>query len=135
MPNSGTVRLAPVTNMRETWRTIAVFSASGPTMKPGVSQSETIGGLPIRHGALEIGQVFLRNARRLLLVLDEDVDDAIGRLERDRTDLGRMIDAEAAAFDHGGAAHADRGVLGGDDDIAASEHRGIAGEAIAGDDS
>ena len=29
--------------MRQTWRTSAVFSASGPTMKPGVSQSETIG--------------------------------------------------------------------------------------------
>ena len=46
-----------------------------------------------------------------------------------------MIDAEAAALDHGGAAHADRGVLGGDDDVAAAEHRGIAGEAIAGDDA
>jgi hypothetical protein len=45
MPNSGTVRLAPVTNMRETWRTIAVFSASGPTMKPGVSHSASTGNL------------------------------------------------------------------------------------------
>src|SRR5229473_6780252 len=43
MPNSGTVMLAPVTNIRATWRTIAVFSASGPTMKPGVSHSDTIG--------------------------------------------------------------------------------------------
>src|SRR6266511_4476778 len=43
MPNSGTVRLAPVTNIRATWRTIAVFSASGPTMKPGVSHSDSSG--------------------------------------------------------------------------------------------
>ena len=30
------------------------------------------------HRALEIGQVFLRGRRRLLLVLDQDVDDAVG---------------------------------------------------------
>ena len=29
--------------MRQTWRTSAVFSASGPTMKPGVSHSDRIG--------------------------------------------------------------------------------------------
>ena len=46
-----------------------------------------------------------------------------------------MIDAEAAALDHRGAAHADRGVLRGDDDVAAAEHRGVAGKAIAGDDA
>jgi glucose/arabinose dehydrogenase len=34
---SGTVRLAPVTNLRATCHTIAAISASGPTMKPGVS--------------------------------------------------------------------------------------------------
>ena len=46
-----------------------------------------------------------------------------------------MIDAEAAALDHRRAAHADRGVLGGDDDVAAAEQRGVAGEAVAGDDA
>ena len=74
----------------------------------------------------------MRRAGRLLLVLDEDVDDAVRRLERHRPDLGRMIDAEPAAFDHRRPAHADRGVLGRDDHIAAAEHRGIAGKAIAG---
>ena len=32
---NGTVRVAAVTNMREVWRTVAVCSESGPTMKPG----------------------------------------------------------------------------------------------------
>ena len=99
------------------------------------AQQALVRRLPVRHRALEIGEIFLRDRRRLLLVLDEDIDDAVRRLERDRADLGRMIDAEPAAFDHGGAAHADRGVLGGDDDVAAAEHRGVAGKAIAGDDA
>ena len=69
------------------------------------------------------------------LVLDQDVDDAVRRLERHRAHFGRMIDAEAAALDHCGAAHADRGILRRDDDVAAAEHRGIAGKAIAGNDA
>ena len=104
-----------------------------PVLRDRAAQQALVGGLPLRHRALEIGQVFLRGARRLLLVLDQDVDDAVRRLERHRADLGRMIDAEPAALDHRRAAHADRGVLGRDDDVAAAEHRGVAGEAIAGD--
>lgn len=40
---SGTVSRAPVTNMRPNRRTAASFSDSGPTMNPGVSQSEITG--------------------------------------------------------------------------------------------
>ncbi|MGY4467347.1 ribosomal protein L11 [Bradyrhizobium sp. LB9.1b] len=58
-----------------------------------------------------------------------------GDWNENRADFGRVIDAEPAALDHGRAAHADRGVLGGDDHVAATEHRGIAGETIARDDS
>ena len=201
MPNSGTVRLAPVTNIRATWRTIAVFSASGPTMKPGVSHSDSdrdvegvaelhearglvagrrvdraaemlwivgdqaerlaldadeggdhadaeiaadfehralvgeqidhgadvvdaqavfrdrppqqalVRRLPVGDRALKVRQIFLRRGRRFRLVLDQDVDDAVRRLERHRPDFGRMVDAEPAALDHRRAAHADRGVL------------------------
>ena len=39
----GTVMFAAVTNIREKWRTVAVRSASGPTMKPGVSQRDSTG--------------------------------------------------------------------------------------------
>ncbi len=38
---SGTVRRAPAMNIAPKRRTVAVFSASGPTMNPGVSQSDT----------------------------------------------------------------------------------------------
>ena len=38
MVKKGTDRLAPTRNMRLEWRTSAVFSISGPTMMPGVSQ-------------------------------------------------------------------------------------------------
>lgn len=40
---SGTVRAAPATSSLDARRTSAVASWSGPTMKPGVSTSETIG--------------------------------------------------------------------------------------------
>ena len=39
----GTVSDAPTTNIRDTWRTRAVSSASGPTMNPGVSHSDSTG--------------------------------------------------------------------------------------------
>ena len=45
----GTVSDAPTTNMRLTWRTSAVSSASGPTMKPGVSHSERTGSPKASH--------------------------------------------------------------------------------------
>ena len=41
--SSGTRSDPPATNRREQWRTSAVASASGPTIIPGVSISETIG--------------------------------------------------------------------------------------------
>ena len=41
--NRGTVRFAPMTNSREQCRISPVFSASGPTMFPGVSDRDRIG--------------------------------------------------------------------------------------------
>src|ERR1700691_1502622 len=46
---NGTVSEAPTTNMRLTWRTRAVSSASGPTMKPGVSHRDRIGSPNASH--------------------------------------------------------------------------------------
>ena len=43
--------------------------------------------------------------------------------------------AQAAAGDHGGSAHADVGVLGGDDHVAAAEQCGVSGEASARGDA
>jgi hypothetical protein len=73
--------------------------------------------------------------RRLHLVGDDQVDDAVRRLHRrHRADrVGRDL-AEAAAGDHRRPAHPQRGVLGGDDQVgAAGDHR-VAGEAAAVDD-
>ena len=45
------------------------------------------------------------------------------------------MDSEAAALDHRRAAHPDARVLGGDDDVAAAQQRGVAGEAEARGDA
>ena len=55
MVKKGTVRLAPTTKRRLTWRTSAVFSASGPTIMPGVSQS-------IRSGRSKASQSCMKRA-------------------------------------------------------------------------
>lgn len=46
---TGTVNRAPATNIAPKRRTMAVRSAAGPTMKPGVSASETTGSRPASH--------------------------------------------------------------------------------------
>ena len=46
---TGTVRFAPVTNSRAKWRTVAVLSASGPTMNPGVSHRNSTGRSNASH--------------------------------------------------------------------------------------
>ena len=56
-------------------------------------------------------------------------------LHVDRADLGGPEHTEPAALDHRRAAHPDVRVLGGDHDVAASEDRGVAGEAVAGVDA
>ena len=69
------------------------------------------------------------------LVLDQDVDHAVGLLHVHRADVLRAEHAKPAALDHRRAAHADVGALGGDDHVAAAQHRGVAGEAAAGGDA
>ena len=66
---------------------------------------------------------------------DAQIDHAVGRLHRQRPDFVGCHAAQAAAFDHRRAAHADARALGGDDHIAASEHRRVAGKAAAGHDA
>ncbi|MNT42651.1 hypothetical protein D3C72_1790810 [compost metagenome] len=50
---NGTRSLAPATNMRDTWRTWARASTSGPTMKPGVSINDTIGSPCALHTCMK----------------------------------------------------------------------------------
>ena len=47
------MRVAAVTNMREVWRTVAVCSESGPTMKPGVSTSDSSGTPNASHSCMK----------------------------------------------------------------------------------
>ena len=49
---NGTRRLAPLTNIRLTCRTSAVFSASGPTMNPGVSHRNSSGRSNAPHSCM-----------------------------------------------------------------------------------
>ena len=100
------------------------------------SQRRRVGGLPWRRcgpGRTRDSGEPTRDA--FGLVADEDVDHAGARLHVARADLLGLEDAEAAAFDHRRPAHADRAVARRDDDVAAAEQRGVAGEAAAGDDA
>ena len=50
---TGTRSCAPTTNIRLTWRTWPRLSISGPTMKPGVSMSETSGSACASHSCMK----------------------------------------------------------------------------------
>ena len=50
---NGTVSDEPTTNIRLTWRTSAVSSASGPTMNPGVSQRDSSGSPNASHSCMK----------------------------------------------------------------------------------
>src|SRR5579875_3275262 len=202
----GTCSAAPASSRREAWRTRPPCSAAGPTMKPGVSISESTGMpkllqssrkraplsdallvrapaicmvlLAIRpiarphatqrdcklrrvallqegdrarvadrlddgrnlvgasltlgdrrtqrllrgllaggHGALEVGEQALGRRDRLALILNRDIDDAVGALHGEWTDLLRRHLAEAAAGDHRRPAHAEMAALRRDDQV------------------
>ena len=91
--------------------------------------------VPVAHASLEVGEVLLRGGDGFGLVFDGDIGDAVGGLHVHRADLLGEEDAEAAAFDHRRAAHADVRVGGGDDDVAAAQQGGVPGEAAARNDA
>ena len=78
-----------------------------PVFRHDVPQPALVVRLPCRDRPLEVRQIFLRRIDRGEFVLHQDIDDAIGHLERHRADFLGRVDAQAAAFDHRGAAHAD----------------------------
>ena len=83
---------------------------------------------------LEVREQTFGHRDGFCLVGDDDVDHAVGLLHADRADLVGMHVAESAAGDHRRPAHADRGVLGGDDQIRRTRDHGVAREAAALDD-
>ena len=90
---------------------------------------------PPRDVALEVRQVVAGRLDGFLLIGAEDIDHPVRHLHRDRADVLGGEDAEPAALDHGGPTHPDGGVGSGDDDVAASQQRGVAGEAASRDDA
>ena len=88
-----------------------------------------IGASPVGERPLEIRQVLLRVAHGLRVVLRQDVDHPLPRVHRRRPDILGLYRAQPGALDHHRAAHTNCRVLCRDHDIAATEQRGVAGEA------
>ena len=97
-----------------------------------VAQLALVCTLPVGLLALEVGQVLLGDLHRLGFVFHQHVDHPVGALHAAGADFLGLVAAQAATFDHRRAGHADAGVTGGDDHIAAAEQRGVAGEAAPG---
>ena len=91
--------------------------------------------LPVIERSLEVAQVLLGDSHTFGLIGNPNVDNAVALLYFDRTDFGRVIGAQSAAFDHRGTSHTDVRVLGCDDHVAASQDGGITSEAIPGVDA
>jgi len=76
-----------------------------------------------------------RQPNGVRLVGGGDVDHAVAHLHVEWTDLVGVHGTEPAALDHRRTAHADAGVRGRDDHVAAPEQRGVAREAAPGRDA
>ena len=100
-----------------------------------VAKHGVVVAFPFRERSLEVRQVLLGYRDGCFLVGHAHVDDPVGDLDPDRSDVGRLHDSESAALDHRGAGHSDVAVLGRNDHVAATEQCGVAGEAVPGGDS
>ncbi len=106
-----------------------------PILRYHLTQLALIGARPLLDRALKIGEVLLGDPHRFGFIGHDDVDHAVAALNGGGTDFIRMEHAQSAAFDHGGAAHAQRGLLGGDDDIATTRHHRVSGKASSRHDA
>ena len=93
----GTWRLAPVTNIRAKWRTVAVRSASGPTMNPGVSHRNRIGSSNASHSCMNRAALSAPWASIAPPRWVRVVGDHAERLAVDAGERGDHPEAEAAA--------------------------------------
>ena len=97
-----------------------------------LAQSLGRGRLPIALCTLKKRQVMLGRNHRLRFVVHQHIDHTIAVLHGAGANLLGLEHAQAPAFDHGRAAHADVAVLRGDDHIAATQERRIARKATPG---
>ena len=104
---------------------------TAPVRRHDVAQPVLVGRRPLPHVPLEVREVAAGHLDGLLLIGAEDIDDPVRHLHRDRPDLLGAEHPQPAALDHGRPTHADVGVGSGDDDVAASQQRGVAGEAAS----
>ena len=96
-----------------------------PVLGDRVPEQALVRALPLGDGPVEVRQVLLGDAHGLGLVGDAHVDDPRRGRHVDRPDLLGRDPPEAAAFDHRRPRHAEVGVLGGDDRVAAPEQRRV----------
>ena len=100
-----------------------------------VAQGVVVTRARVDPTASEEGEIVLGRLDCGGFVGDADVNHAVGGLHVDRADRRGCDLAEATAFDHRRTGHADVGILRGDDDVAATEECGVAGEAVARGDT
>lgn len=81
---------------------------------------------------MKVREVLLRDAHRCGFIGDDDVDHTVATLNRCRADFIRMKHTQSAPLDHRGPTHAERGLLGGNDYIAATRDHRVTGKASSG---
>ena len=87
--------------------------------------------LPGRDRTLKVGKICLYRVDRGEFVFDQNVDDTVWNLKRNRADFFRRVDAQSPALDHCRSAHAEGRAFGRDDYVATGNHRCVACETTA----
>ena len=100
-----------------------------------VAQPPLVAARPLVGLVAEVREVLLRRRHGRRVVVDRDIDHSVGDLCPERPDLGGLVHAEAATFDHRRATHRDVGARDADDDVATPEDGGVPGEAVSRGDA
>ena len=108
---------------------------AGAFFRNAVPQLPRVRRLPVRHRALEIGQVLFGHGHRLGFIADSHIHYPVGRLHTDRPHLFRRKAPQTTAFDHGRPGHTNGGIFCGDDHIAATQQGGVTGKAATRTDA
>ncbi len=107
---------------------------AGAVLRDGAPEVPLVGARPLRDCPGHVTEVVPGDPHRGRVVVDGEVDRAVGHLVLERADRFGPENAETTTLDHGGATHAQ--VAAGDPDQhvgTAGQHR-VAREAIAGHD-
>ena len=95
-----------------------------PAFRHRKSELALVITFPVRQGTLEVGKQLFGHLHGFSLVLHRNIDDTVRNLHGHGPHLVRGEDAKAAALDHGWPANTNVAVLGGDDNVTATQqHR------------